>query len=517
MSTLKPIINDINELLAVLPVHIRESLDKHAQVESLLEVIIDLGREPEARFPGSFSIISPSLVTMEDIDYVVSRIGEFGDDNRAGIARTLHRISALRNRQRLIIGLTCRVGRSVMGTIDIIRDVVEEGKSILILGSPGIGKTTKLREVARVLADDLLKRVVVVDTSNEIAGDGDIPHPAIGRARRMQVPRVSQQHDVMIEAVENHMPEVIVIDEIGNEMEAMAARTIAERGVQLIGTAHGTTLDNLLKNPTLNDLIGGIQAVTLSDEEARHRGTQKTVLERKSPPTFEVIVEMVAQDKLAIYHNSAAVVDNILREIPVHPEIRFATAEGLIEKLSTNSIPTFEEEDDDDHWADYRGYLEERPTSALNEDKTLYIYPFGVARNKLERAINEMGAPAVMARHFEDADVIITVKQQDRRNAGRLQEAVRNGIPVQVIRNNTYQQIANALHELFRTSEMRSEMDALRETRSAIREVLDSSQPIELKPRNSYLRRLQHTLASQSNLHSESIGAEPYRRVKIGK
>lgn len=516
MSTHKPIINDINELLAVLPLHIRESLSKHVQVDSLLEVIIDLGREPEARFPGSFSIISPELVTMEDIDYVVSRIGEFGDDNRAGITRTLHRISALRNRQGLIIGLTCRVGRSVIGTIDIIRDVVEEGKSILILGRPGIGKTTKLREVARVLADDLLKRVVVVDTSNEIAGDGDIPHPAIGRARRMQVARVNQQHDVMIEAVENHMPEVIVIDEIGNEMEAMAARTIAERGVQLIGTAHGTTLDNLLQNPTLNDLIGGIHAVTLSDEEARHRGTQKTVLERKSPPTFEVIIEMIEQDKLAIYHNSAAVVDNILREIPVNPEIRFATSDGIIERLSSAAIPAFEEEDDE-HWADYRGYIEERPTSTMNEDKTLYIYPFGVARNKLERAIQEMGAPAVMARHFEDADVIITVKQQDRRNAGRLQEAVRNGIPVQVIRNNTYQQIANALHELFRTSEMKSEMDALRETRSAIREVLDSSQPVELQPRNSYLRRLQHTMANQADLRSESIGAEPYRRVRIIK
>src|SRR3989442_2470881 len=186
--------------------------------------------------------------------------------------------------------LTLRVGRAVYGTMEIIRDVVEAGRSILLLGKPGVGKTTLLREVARVLADEMGKRVVIVDTSNEIAGDGDIPHPGIGRARRMQVATPSLQHAVMIEAVENHMPEVVVIDEIGTEQEAAAARTIAERGVQLIATAHGNTLENLMLNPTLSDLVGGIQTVTLSDEEARRRGTQKSVLERKAPPTFQTLV-----------------------------------------------------------------------------------------------------------------------------------------------------------------------------------------------------------------------------------
>ncbi|HZS90104.1 MAG TPA: AAA family ATPase, partial [Chloroflexota bacterium] len=284
-------IDDIHLLLEALPPHISTAVQDHNE-GGLLEVVMDLGREPTARFRGREVQLSERPVTDEDIAYVTGRIGEFGDDNRAGIERTLHRISAIRNRKGKVVGLTCRVGRAVFGTIAIIRDIVESGKSILLLGKPGVGKTTLLREMARVLADDLDKRVIVVDTSNEIAGDGDIPHPGIGRSRRMQVSTPLSQHAVMIEAVENHMPEVIVIDEIGTELEALAARTIAERGVQLIGTAHGNTLDNLMQNPTLSDLIGGIQTVTLGDEEARRRGTQKSVLERKAPPTFEVIVEI---------------------------------------------------------------------------------------------------------------------------------------------------------------------------------------------------------------------------------
>ena len=516
MTDQQPIIDDMPLLMDVLPPAIREEIARHERLDALLEVILDLGREPEARFPGSFATIAEVPVTEEDIEYVVSRVGEFGDDNRAGIPRTLHRISAIRNRQGKIVGLTCRVGRSVVGTVDIIRDVVDEGKSILILGRPGVGKTTKLREVARVLADDLKKRVVVVDTSNEIAGDGDVPHPAIGRARRMQVPHVDQQHSVMIEAVENHMPEVVVIDEIGNEAEALAARTIAERGVQLIGTAHGNTLDNLLQNPTLNDLIGGIHAVTLSDEEARHRGTQKTVLERKAPPTFDVVIEMIEQDKLAVHHNVAEVVDRALRGTAPTPEIRIATADGTIERMSADSVPEIEEEFESE-WGEYHGYLSDAPAAKLSREKEIYIFPYGVARNKLERAIAELGINAIMARHIEDADVIITVKQQERRDAARLQEAVHNGIPVQVIRNNTYQQIVSALNELYRMDRMDAEVEALQETRKAIREVLATSRPIELQPRNAYLRRLQHKLANQSHLASESIGTDPFRRVRISK
>src|SRR5579883_1759747 len=306
------ITDDLDALLDALPPAIQEAVNRLDNRSELLEIVMDLGRLPEGRFPDGEVILSNSPVTYADLEYVVERIGEFGDDNRAGIERTLHRISALRNRKGKVVGLTCRIGRAVLGSIALIRDIVEQGQSILILGRPGVGKTTLLREIARVLADEANKRVVVVDTSNEIAGDGDIPHPGIGRARRMQVPYPELQHAVMIEAVENHMPEVIVIDEIGTEAEALAARTIAERGVQLIATAHGNTLDNLLQNPTLCDLIGGIQAVTLSDEEARRRGTQKTVLERKAPPTFDVVIEIQEKDRLAVHHNVAQVVDRFL-------------------------------------------------------------------------------------------------------------------------------------------------------------------------------------------------------------
>ncbi len=517
MANQQPITDDLHLLMAVLPPHIREPLEQHPSKDILLEIVLDLGRDPEARFPGAFEIIRDIPVTGEDLEYVESRVGEFGDDNRAGIPRTLHRISAIRNRQGKIIGLTCRIGRSVYGTVDIIRDVVEEGMSILILGRPGIGKTTKLREVARVLADDLLKRVIVVDTSNEIAGDGDIPHPAIGRARRMQVPRVDKQHDVMIEAVENHMPEVIVIDEIGNEAEALAARTIAERGVQLIGTAHGNTLDNLLQNPSLNDLVGGIHAVTLSDEEARRRGTQKTVLERKAPPTFDVVIEMVEQDKLAVYHDVATVVDRYLRGATPSPEIRFTTEEGTIERMSATAMPEIEEEYETG-WGEYGGHVEELPATQLPREREIYIYPYGVARNKMDRAIQELGVCAILARHMEDADVIITIKQQERRDAARLEEAVRRGIPVHVIRSNTYQQIVGALSELYRLDDnMGAEVDALHEARAAIQEVMATSRPIELTPRNSYLRRLQHKMINQYHLSSESVGTEPVRRVRISK
>src|SRR5881398_554399 len=307
------ITDDLEALLATLPPGIHDAVNRLENRSELLEIVMDLGRFAEGRFPEGEVILSTQPVTNADLEYVVERIGEFGDDNRAGIERTLHRISALRNRKGKVIGLTCRIGRAVLGSIALIRDIVEQGQSILILGRPGVGKTTLLREIARVLADEANKRVVVVDTSNEIAGDGDIPHPGIGSARRMQVPAPELQHKVMIEAVENHMPEVIIIDEIGTELEAAAARTIAERGVQLIGTAHGNTLENLMLNPTLSDLIGGIQSVTLSDEEARRRGTQKSILERKAPPTFDVVVEIQSWQRVAVHPDVAETVDALLR------------------------------------------------------------------------------------------------------------------------------------------------------------------------------------------------------------
>src|SRR5215204_4551641 len=329
----REITDNLEHLLAVLPPSIAAAvttIQSETDRGGLLEIVMDLGRRPEARFHDEELILSEQDVTREDLAYVAERIGHFGDDNRAGIERTLHRISAIRNRSGEIVGLTCRVGRAVFGTIAIMSDLIESGESILLLGRPGVGKTTMLREVARVLADDLHKRVVVVDTSNEIAGDGDIPHPSIGRARRMQVPTPSMQHAVMIEAVENHMPEVIVIDEIGTELEASAARTIAERGVQLVATAHGNTLENLMMNPTLSDLIGGIQSVTLSDEEARRRGTQKSVLERKAPPTFDVVVEIQNWSHVAVHENVSDVIDAILRGQPVLPTVRRRTPDGEV-------------------------------------------------------------------------------------------------------------------------------------------------------------------------------------------
>ncbi len=322
--------DDLDALMAALPPEIVARLADFADRSDLLEIVLDLGRKPEARFAHGEEELLDREVTEVDIGYVVDHIGAFGDDNRAGIERTLHRISAIRNRAGKVVGLTCRIGRAVFGTIDILRDIVDSGQSMLLLGRPGIGKTTMLREVARVLADDLGKRVVVVDTSNEIAGDGDIPHPGIGDARRMQVRTPSEQHAVMIEAVENHMPEVIVIDEIGTELEAQAARTIAERGVQLVGTAHGNTLDNLMLNPTLSDLVGGIQPVTLGDEEARRRGTQKTVLERKAPPTFDVLVEIVERDSVIVHRSVAETVDAILRGHMVPPEGRWRDENGEV-------------------------------------------------------------------------------------------------------------------------------------------------------------------------------------------
>src|SRR6184192_3160404 len=328
---------ELDQLFQALPPHINRAVKRLDHQGLLLEVVLDLGREPEARFPDHEVILDDTPVTLEDLEFVSTRVGSFGDDNRAGIERTLHRISAIRNRSGQIVGVTCRVGRAITGTIDIIKDMVIGGKSILLLGRPGIGKTTMLRECARVLADEMKKRVVIVDTSNEIGGDGDIPHPGIGRSRRMQVRTPALQHAVMIEAVENHMPQVIVIDEIGTELEAVAARTIAERGVQLVATAHGQTLENLLVNPTLNDLLGGIQTVTLSDEEARRRGTQKSVLERKAPPTFDVLVEIQDRDRVAIHQPLADVVDAALRGTLPTPKIRVRTREGRV--ISNVDVP----------------------------------------------------------------------------------------------------------------------------------------------------------------------------------
>jgi stage III sporulation protein SpoIIIAA len=551
--TQRRITDDLHALLGVLPSLVAEAVLKANNSDNLLEIILDLGRTPVARFVDGEVVLRPEEVAHTDIDFVVSRIGEFDADNRAGLERTLHRISAIRNRRGHIVGLTCRVGRAVYGTIDIIQDLVESGKSLLILGKPGIGKTTMLREAARILAEG--KRVIIVDTSNEIGGDGDVPHPAVGRARRMQVATPSLQHEVMIEAVENHNPEVIVIDEIGRELEAQAARTIAERGVQLIGTAHGRTLENLLLNPTLSDLIGGIESVTLSDEEARRRGTQKTVLERRAPPTFDVLIEIQERDRLTIHPDVAAAVDALVRGAAVQPEIRYRDVNGEIhhEKpppqpitarspsqglrrvgggVSANPVgganggrgqpmvtsSNFLESDEEPG--------QPSAVTARESQASLHsvrIYPYGVARNRLIQAAKRLSVPAVVVNDVGDADVLITLRSYYRNRMQSITDAEQRGMPIYVLRANTVNQMEQSLAELFNLSFDNAGSSAGAEaweevssqTQQAIQAVLNGQRWADLPPASSAIRRLQHDMARQAQLVSHSYGKEPHRRVRI--
>jgi stage III sporulation protein SpoIIIAA len=427
----KVVTDDLDALLDILPHYIREPLYQQPDYSELLEVILDLGRLPEARFPRKELVLNSKEVNQSDIDYVVSRIGEFTGDNRAGINQTLHRISAIRNRHGEIIGLTCRVGRAVFGTVKMIQDLIESGNNVLLLGRPGIGKTTMLREVARVLADDFKKRVIVIDTSNEIAGDGDIPHPAIGHARRMQVATPTEQHAVMIEAVENHMPEVIIIDEIGTELEAQAARTIAERGVQLVGTAHGNTLENLIMNPTLSDLIGGIQTVTLGDEEARRRRTQKSVLERKAPPTFGVVVEIVDYYKVTVHSNVTEAVDALLHGRPPKAEVRWMEEDGEVKKEAITSPLTWESKE------------ERQP------EKTLRFYLFGANRAQLEQTAREGRRDMRIVADLKQADVFLTTRSYYRRKPQKIRDAEAMGIPIYVLKSNNATQMRQCLDAFY--------------------------------------------------------------------
>lgn len=543
------IVDDLDALLAVLPPDLCTVIRRLGRRDDLLEVILDLGRVPTARYTDQEVVLREQEITRAEIDYVVERVGQFDADNRAGIPRTLHRIAAVRNRRGDVVGLTCRVGRAVYGTIAIIQDLITSGKSVLLLGRPAVGKTTMLREAARVLAEN--RRVIIVDTSNEIGGDGDIPHPAIGRARRMQVAVPNLQHEVMIEAVENHNPEVIVIDEIGRELEAEAARTIAERGVQLIATAHGNSLENLLLNPTLSDLVGGIESVTLSDEEARRRGTQKTVLERRSPPTFDILVEIQDRQRLIVHPDVASAVDTLLRGGLPRTELRTRNAAGEIETtylvpdsgrrvFNGHSFQTAEPglrgggraprharsqaaEGEDEEPAEALiqppHYLpiertQDRPARATS---ILAIHPYGVARDRLIAALASVNAPARLVESLSEADLLLTTRQIYRRRPAIIRDAEKSGLPVYALRANTMAQIEVFIEDLF---ELSNEEDgalarAARETEEAIRRINSGADEVELSPQNAYIRRRQHEMARAANLESESTGREPHRRVKI--
>ena len=501
----KVITDDLDALLDILPPHIRQPLCQQEDTSELLEAVLDLGRPPQARFPHREVVLNPKEVDEPDIDYVASRISSFGDDNRAGIERTLHRISAIRNRKGRIVGLTCRVGRAVFGTIKVIEDLVQSGKSILLLGRPGVGKTTMLREVARVLADDLKKRVIIVDTSNEIAGDGDIPHPAIGHARRMQVTTPTKQHAVMIEAVENHMPEVIIIDEIGTELEAQAARTIAERGVQLVGTAHGNTLENLMMNPTLADLIGGIQTVTLGDEEAKRRGTQKSILERMSPPTFDIVVEIQDWDKVAIHPDVGEAVDATLRVQPTATEIRWLDKTGKVKIEKAVPVTT------------------KKPAKGkppVKEHKPYKLYLFGINRGRLEQAAKERQLTLDIVNNLNDANLFVTSKSYYRRKPQRVKDAEAANLPIYVLKSNTPHQVRQLLNTLYpspKTEPVDYFKLALTEAEEAVGKVKEGEGAVELSPQSAYIRRLQHLIAERNHLTSQSAGKDPRRRVRIFK
>ena len=572
------ITDDLDKLLQILPSHIQDAIAQNPQKKDLIEIVLDLGRKPEARFVDSTCYLSENYITRDDLEYSIARVGQFSSDNRAGIESTLHRISAIRNRQEKIIGLTCRIGRAVFGTILMIRELVESGQSILLLGRPGVGKTTALREIARVLADELEKRVVIIDTSNEIAGDGDVPHPAIGRARRMQVARPELQHQVMIEAVENHMPEVIIIDEIGTELEALAARTIAERGVQLVGTAHGNHLENLIKNPTLSDLIGGIQSVTLGDDEARRRGSQKTVLERKAPPTFQIAVEMWERQKWVVHEEVAQTVDQILRGKQTIPQLRQVNDVGEVSitrdpnlapvnEMPTTVAPHWQSMMDAPHppkptglrasgkmiplpptmanpvevefnqmlensWYQADPVNKMRTPGPNGEDWPVYVYPYGVGRSQLEQVINVLKMPIALTKDLDSADAVLALRSQVKHHGKLMQLAKDRQVPIYSIKSNSIPQITRTLRRLVdmdnpdtaESADLRlftkagndDEIEALEEARLAVENiVIPQGQPVELLPRNAKVRKMQHELIEHYRLRSDSFGNEPNRRLRI--
>lgn len=557
------IADDLDQLLDILPNFIRHPLQIHPERKVLIEVVMDLGRKPEARFPKGPEYLSKRIITWQDLDYSIKRIGNFSADNRSGIERTLHRISSIKNRQGSTIGLTCRVGRAILGTISIIRDLLNTYPSILLLGKPGVGKTTVIREIARVLADEMEKRVVIIDTSNEIAGDGDVPHPAIGRARRMQVSKPELQHQVMIEAIENHMPEVIIIDEIGTELEALAARTIAERGVQLVGTAHGNYLDSLIKNPILSDLIGGIQYVTLGDDEAKRRGSQKSILERKASPAFQVAIEIHDRHSWIVHESVGRAVDQLLQGVNLWVQRRklmpsgaiFVECEQYIPSAFISNISRFEPKvsiknlkshNTNIHSINIKSsfnYSQEKNINKLQEISAvpsfsknimkdisnIRVYLYYINSVQVEMIINTLHLPIILTKDIVQADVILSLRSGFKHNTKLKQVAKIRHITIYTICSSTSANIKRALTKIVNIDKVSNynwnticenstviELRILIETRIAIEKIVNGKkQSVELLSRNVNLRKLQHQLINFYNLRSRSFGEEPNRRLRI--
>ncbi|XP_057539446.1 protein SEEDLING PLASTID DEVELOPMENT 1 [Amaranthus tricolor] len=535
---------ELERMVALLPEEIRCRLRKHPELDKLMEVVMDLGRTPLARFPSGDYELSDCPITFQDLEFATSQVGDFAIDNRAGLSRTLHRISAIRNRKNAIIGLTCRVGRAITGSADLLRDLVKDGASLLLIGPPGVGKTTIIREIARMLADDYEKRVMIVDTSNEIGGDGDIPHAGIGSARRMQVPNADMQHMVLIEAVENHMPQAIVIDEIGTKLEAMAASTIAQRGIQLVASAHGITIENLIKNPALDMLIGGIQSVTLGDEEASRRRVQKTILERKGPSTFHCAVELISKSELRVHRSLEATVDAILagrcpdftvRKVDFHGLQGMEVGEPLLSDSNGNNVLVehenvpFETAEiaENNHLVSSATPHEERS----DDGKPLCIFVYGILEATVVQGIKKLNLDdeVELTDNMSEADVLLALQSKLKKNPGIQAVAKSHDKPLYVTKTSSLVQITKALRTLmadyedssmsfesegrFKSSER---IDALEEARIAIEKVVIlKGETVELLPRPSHILSLQVDLAQKYQLQSEIVGLGPESRLRI--
>lgn len=520
--------NDLERLLNIMPQKVVSNLTTDG-LQDVIEIVLDIGRPAEIRHAGGkIDKLGVEMITEDDINFVTSHLQEFTHDNRSGIPGTLHRISAIRNRQGKIVGLTCRIGRVVTGTIACIKDICTQGKSILFLGRPGVGKTTKLREISRLVADELGKRVVIVDTSNEIAGDGDTPHPAIGAARRMQVPQPEYQKDIMIEAVENHTPEVIVVDEIGTEAEAQAARTIAERGVMLIATAHGNSLESLIKNPTLSDLVGGIQSVTLGDDEAKRRASQKTVLEREKQPTFDIVIEIIDRNTLAVYKNTSEAVDYILRGWPIRPELR------KVDKSYTDKVETAKPVVEETKPVEPVKTPEENPMNFsfsrqnyCEQNKPLRkVYLYAVSRTIVEKIIELLNFNVEITKNVDDADIVLAHKNFAKGGAKVLNTAKEYRAQIFYVKTNSMAQIQKVLKDALDIRPYDNPEDtgyndesekALDEVKTAVKQVMEGAPCVELAPQNTQIRKLQHDLVEQYGLQSTSIGEGENRHLRVSR